>query len=116
MSWVRFSNEEEWLQELARDVELVNRRIVRICAHSTQAEGALGGALTRVSLVAGYEVGGQVVRLERYCGSFMGPADLPTPGDGADVYERLRAKLTADVQALGLDVRGGAFQPQESAR
>lgn len=104
---VRFTEADEFLAELARDVELIDRRIVRISYLFTPS-AATGGAVKSVEILAAYEVeGGSLVRFRRYTGDYWGQGFPRTALDDADA---MRQRVTSAVEDLGLEVRCGLFE------
>lgn len=101
----RLSNVDEFLSELSRDAEQVERRIVRLACRN---RSECGGAYTRVTVLASAIVAGRVLRLERECGSYMfadrdGVPILAAAGEAMD-------RVQGEAARLGLDVRGGVFE------
>ena len=106
---VRFTEPSEFLAELARDDDKVDRRIVRISYlfaptnHGTQ----------HVTVLAAYEVvdGGMVV-LRRWTGEYWGAG---FPREALDAADAVRAEVAAAVEDLGLEVRNGVFETEAKA-
>lgn len=101
---VRFTEPSEFLAELARYVEKVARRIVRLSYlfaptdHGTQ----------RVTVLAAYEVvDGGLVQLRRWTGEYWGAG---FPREALDAADAVRAEVAAAVEDLGLEVRNGVFE------
>lgn len=97
----RFTDPREFVEDLARDVELVERKIVRV---SKFARPAMQGTVTRVSVHAGAIVADRPVLLETLIGNLWGT------GDDAKVQAAAMAavnELEHALQAIGLQVRRG---------
>lgn len=106
---VRFNEAPEFVRELEQDRELVERGLVRV----TKAyRPAMGGVLTRVTVLAGAIVDGRPVILERLVGDLWGnPAADNLVNADADAYI---ATLEAEVQRLGLTARGGLLEENDA--
>lgn len=103
---VQFSEVDAFLAELARDVEMVHRRIVRVSFLTGPVRETPG--IVRIRLSAAYEAHETVVRLDLVCGDWWGP-EFKRPGeeDARDRAERVRSEVETSVRDLGLDVRPG---------
>jgi hypothetical protein len=109
---VRFSEAVEFIAELARDVDLIHRRIVRVSLRFTPSRGM--PVVRHVEVVAGYEVaGGDVVRMERWVGDYWGEGFDRKALDAADELQRRIVKAAED---LGLETRPGVFERAKAAR
>ncbi len=109
MSAVRFHHPSDFLAELARDVELVDRRIVRVTRGYRRSR--LAPTVQLVSVLASYELhGGQVVHLDAACGDWWGIGD-----DGAlRRADEIARRIEDACRDLNLEVRGGVVE--EAAR
>lgn len=107
----RFSDVDEFVQELTVDVELVERRIVRI-TQTAQATGP-SGVLVRITVQAGAIVEGRPVILESRIGELWGESSRDD-----EVLARATAMtddLTGRLGALGLEVRPGLLEENTDA-
>lgn len=99
---VTFNDVHEYLTELGRDRDRVDRRILRVTVGRRY-----GAAFVTVSVVATALVEGVVVRLDRVVGeAFVGDEQ------GAGLAARTQTlldELTEGGQALGLEVRAGVY-------
>lgn len=99
---VRFTEPAEFLDELKRDRDLIERKIVRL---SKLGKPSPDGAATAAYVVAGAIVAGRPVVLERYIGDLWGitASDNRVQRDAGQMMRELRAGLAE----LELDERGG---------
>ena len=106
---VRFSYAEEFLQELAQDVHLVEEGIIRITLNLHPLEMK---PVMLLSVHAGVIVHGKVVELHQPIGHVWQP---PAGGqDDAKVRTRAQdicAQVEAQASVLGLVIRRGMFHP-----
>lgn len=104
MPTVKFSDPEDFLEELAKDKEKVDRGIVRLVYSFNPSTH---GITTHLSVVATALVGTQLYRLETYCGDLwrIESPDQPVHEKGSAVKEA----IAAGCAKLGLEVRGGAI-------
>ena len=105
---VRFTDVGEFIAELARDAELIERRIVRL---TQEARAVEGGALHYLLVHAGAVIEGQLVCLTAYAGQQWGEGMQETKR----AYERadeLTNRIRTACEAAGLETRPGAFQEQ----
>jgi len=110
MAIVRFNVYDEFLAELTKDIELVDRRIVRItnlCQGST-----VSSSLKHLSVVATAKVGVDIVRLDVYCGDVWG---LNTQHN--DVTRKkaqdIQHRITQAGAQLGFEIRAGILEAEE---
>lgn len=101
---VRFSDADEFLAELERDVFAVERKIVRL---TTARKPTAAGAYQLLTVRAGYIVEGRPILFERLVGTLWG-----FEGDvlATDAAGELLARLEARVIELGLEHRPGALE------
>jgi hypothetical protein len=104
---VKFNSAQEFLKELEKDKDKVERRIVRLVYQWTPSK--LSPNIQHLSVVATARVEGEVYRLDRYCGDVW-------QIDGQDEPVKKKAEETSKVlgegcAALGLEVRSGCFEP-----
>ena len=105
MATVLFSDPEEFLTELTRDRDLVDRRIVRL-----QSLGLRSGitSIHFLTVVATTRVGQDVIRLERLCGGLCGAAE--SDQRVTEMTEAVRQELESGCARLGLEVRSGVLE------
>lgn len=101
----RFTDPGEYLEELERDRELVERKIVRVTKIATPA--GPDNVLTAVLVRAGAIVEGRPVIFEQHCGHLWQHADDVKVQDRAT---RLVEVLEAGLAALELEARGGYLE------
>lgn len=102
----RDTQPDEYVEELRRDKELVERGLVRV-TESARLDAA--GALTHVAVVFSAIIEGRVVRLRVFCGSLWGG------GADEDVQERaseLVRKREPQLIDAGLEIRAGGWEQQ----
>ena len=105
---VKLTDVGEFIAELARDAELVERRIVRL---TQEARAAHGGAFHYLLVHAGAVIGGQLVCLTAYAGQHRGEGMEETKR----AYQRadeLANRIRTACEAAGLETRPGAFEEQ----
>ena len=105
MSVVNFSHPEDFLEELEKDKDKVDRGIVRLVYSFTPSK--LSPNIQHLSVVATALVAGQVYRLEHYCGDLwhIESQDNPIHEKG----KRIKRLIEERCAALGLEVQGGAI-------
>ena len=105
MSIVNFSHPEDFLEELEKDKDLVDRRIVRLVYSFTPSK--ISPNIQHLSVVATALVPDQVYRLEYYCGDLwrIESQDQPVHDKGTRVKRLIEERCAH----LGLEVRGGAI-------
>ncbi len=104
---VKFNSAQEFLKELEKDKDKVERRIVRLVY--VWVPSRLSSNIQHLSVVATARVEGLVYRLDRYCGDVW-------QIDGQDEPVKKKAEETSKLlsdgcAALGLEVRNGLFEP-----
>lgn len=101
----RYTEPDEFMHDLACDVDDVERRVVRLTKMARSA--GPGGSLTRVTVCAGAVVGGRLVKLESYIGDLWGSAaDDKVQAQATQLVKDLEERI-AD---LGLQLRAGFFE------
>lgn len=105
---VRFSDPGEFVEELEADLELVERKIVRLTALKRPA--GPNGVLERVTMHAGAIVSGRPVILERHIGDLWGAkADDDVLSAGRKALQDLEVEL----KKRGLEVRPGTLEAND---
>jgi hypothetical protein len=100
----RFHQVDEFIEELRRDRDKIDRGLVRVTCRHTR-----GTPMYSLTVVASAIVGNVVLLLERRCGEYMFPDDGPGR-QVRDKAEQYAAALQAECQALGLETRSGVFE------
>ena len=105
MATVKFSDPEDFLAELEKDKDLVDRGIVRLVYSFTPTK--ISPNIQHLSVLATALVAGQVYRLESYCGDLwrIEGQDQPVYDKGA----KIKKEIEDGCAKLGLEVRGGAI-------
>ena len=105
MPTVQFSDPEDFLAELEKDKEKVDRNLVRLVYQSTPSR--MSPNIQHLSVLATALVAGQVYRLEAYCGDLwrIESQDQPVYDKGKKVKEQ----IASGCAKLGLEVRGGVI-------
>jgi hypothetical protein len=103
----RFTEPDEFVEDLAHDAALIERGIVRV---SKVGRPAMQGTITRVSVHAGAIVADRPVVLEHLIGDLWGhaPEDAKVQARATEVVHDLVVQLVA----LGLEVRAGMIEPR----
>lgn len=101
---IHFTDPDEFIEELTKDREAVDRKIVRI---TLEHKMATNDVLFNVSLLATARFHGDIVRLERFCGQYM-----KSEGDNQTLARthELVEKLSGQCQDPGLEVRAGVIE------
>lgn len=100
---VAFNDPDEFLAEIGRDHDRIDRQILRVTVRRRYGE-----PFVTVSVVATATVAGILVRLDHRVGEAFAGAEKAT-GLGAKT-QALLDKLTTAAAALGLDVRAGVYE------
>lgn len=104
----RFTEPDEFVEDLAHDIALVERGIVRL---SKVGRPVMNGTITRVGVHAGAIVADRPVLLEVTIGDLWGMnADADVQTAATDLVRDLGARLVA----LGLEVRAGMIEARET--
>ena len=102
---IKFNSPSEFIEELQKDKELVERGIVRLTnlARDTQAL-----PIRHLSVVATYKVKGEIVRLEKFCGQLWGhePEDSQAYGRAQGAHDTIKSAC----RAFGLEIRSGVYE------
>lgn len=104
---VRFSDPKEFLEELAKDRDHVERRIVRLTNLYRPSQRV--PSVQHLSVVATARVGREVVRLEVYCGDFW-YLDKEKDQKVLDKAKALHTTIEEGCARLGLEVRAGVLE------
>ncbi len=109
---VKFNDPGEFVEELKKDVELVDRRLVRITGLYRQV---MGPAVRDYSVVATARVGSDLYRLEKYIGQLWG---LKAEDDKLVLRkgEEVKDQLDLACVELGLSVRAGLLEDAKEGR
>ena len=107
MPTVKFTEVEEFLEELGKDAPQIDRRIVRTTFLFESS--AISPKISHVLVIATYTIAGQIVRFERYCGDLWG---LNETADQAikDTGEKCQKEIEEACQRLGLERRAGVIE------
>jgi hypothetical protein len=102
-----FTDPDEYLEEVLRDLGLIERKIVRVTKVATP--GGPNGVLTNVRVESGYISEGRVTRLVVFCGQLWGhTSDDEVQERATQVVDKLEAKLGE----WGVDVRAGVWEDE----
>jgi len=116
MSSIKFTNVPEFLEELNKDRELVDRGIVRITKGFKHT--GPNGLFISLDVIASAKVGEDVVVLTRHCGQFMQnpnfPQDPSSPGeeDAQSIADTDIEALEKGCSDLGMETRAGFFDEE----
>jgi len=106
---VKFTSPEEFCQEIEKDAnaKAIGRGIVRCTIR--HATSRLSPMILHVDAIATYSVGGQIIKLDHYCGDIW---QLNTDDD-KKVFDKAKACLSSveeKCKALDLQVRSGILE------
>jgi hypothetical protein len=107
---VQFNDVHEFLENLDKDRDLVERRIVRVTNLYRQSK--LTASIQHLSVLATARISGEIVRLEVYCG------DLWNLGSDQATLEKasgVQRTVTDECARLNLDVRVGLITDANQA-
>jgi len=115
MATIQFTNVAEFLEELTKDTDLVDRHIVRI-TRSYRRSGP-NGLFLALEVIATAKVGEDVVVLNRPCGQFMQNPNFPHdthPGQEAaqSAADSAVEALEKGCAELRLETRAGVFKEE----
>jgi len=103
---VKFNSAPEFLKELEKDKDKVERKIVRLVYVWTPTK--FSPNIQHLSVVATARVEGLVYRLDRYCGDVWG---IEHQDESVQKKaEETSKQIEEGCLALGLEVRGGLFE------
>lgn len=100
---VSFNDPDEFLAELGRDLERIDRKILRVTVRRRY-----GQPFVTVAVLATAAVGGTLVKLEHRVGECFAGDERAT--GLANKTQTALDRLTVAATALGLDVRAGVFE------
>jgi len=113
---VKFNQVEEFCDELRKEKDNIERRIVRLT--NLYIPSKLSANIRHAKVLATFLVGAfpgavppvqpQIVRLERYCGDIWEPGG--TDKRALEKAEEVSKKIEAVCQELGLEVRLGVIE------
>jgi hypothetical protein len=107
MATVKFTDAAEFVEELRKDLDLVERGIVRLTIRARPAREVDLPDLRHVSVVATALVEGRFVRLDRSCGETWG---LDQDKQVLELAEEVQRLIEEFCQETGLKVRGGVYE------
>lgn len=107
MLFVRFNDPKEYIAELGRDHEHIDRGIVRLTQCVSQTAQP---PIRHLLVVATARVGDTVVRFERFCGELWGKEFHQDTGIMKKA-EAVMQHIEEACHALELEVRAGIFEP-----
>lgn len=102
---VRFNQVEEFLEELAKDKDHIERGIVRLT--NLYRPSRQVPSIQHLSVVATMRVGRDIIRLEVYCGDLW---HLDRDQPVLDRAKALHTTLEEGCARLGLEVRAGVLE------
>lgn len=108
MITVKFNEPDEFIDEIRREKDSLEGRILRITNQYRQSKSL---PLHYVSVIATALARGQIIRMEKYVGETagMGEEDKKTVNRAGSVQDDLK---TAAAE-MGLEVRAGIYQDRE---
>ena len=102
---VRFSNEQEFIEELQKNKSSIYGGILRVTRNFKPWPDTSG--IFNISVVATYKVDDILVRLDIYCGDTFNEERTEKADQEGD---KIIAKLEKASTELGLDCRAGMYQ------
>jgi len=106
LRYVRFSTWTEWLAELRLSADRLAVPYVRLtCSMKWDPSITI---LQHITAVAGFWTALEYVELGEYCGQRMQREESAA----VDRYEAIRGEVTSACKNLGVEVRGGIWQPR----
>lgn len=106
MATVKFNETDEFVNELTKDANKVERSIVRIVFRTSFDSGI--PHIHILTLVASAVVDGHVVRLERRCGSFW--KETEEQKKVVEFAESHADRIRSACAEMKLEVRSGVFE------
>jgi len=100
---VRFNDVNEFLENLDKDRDLVDRRIVHVT--NLYRASKLTASIQHLSVLATARISGEIVRLEVYCGDLWGITHQDEPVLAK--ADRVKGDLMEGAGSLDLDIRAG---------
>lgn len=108
MMKILFNNDIEFLDEVRKDKEAIERKVVRrttLRKPSKETPDIFG-----LSVVATYRRGDEVVKLQKFCGNHSGRLDTRGNKKTKDKIKQTYEMLDREIEALGLQVRAGSYE------
>lgn len=106
---VLFNSVDEFIEEMIKDADKIERRIVRVTKSFEST--SMSPKMCHVSVKCGYVVDGGLVELKRYCGLHWG-LNNETDIKIMEKTEEIHKKIEKICNELKLEVRAGAFQAE----
>lgn len=107
---VQFNDIDEFIENLAKDREFVDRRIVRVT--NLYRQSTLTPSIRHLTAIATTRISGELVRLEVYCGDLWGLGKDQPILDKAEALQRILINRCAE---LGIEVRSGLLTDHDPA-
>jgi hypothetical protein len=104
MIFVRFTNADEFLDELRAEAGRIEDKVVRVVCSRRAVPGH-----TIFRVIATVLVAGRIVRLDRECGEFMFP-DSDESRAVIDQTNAIAQTIRTVATGLGLEVRTGVYE------
>ena len=111
MPIVQFNNTEEFLAELAADLDKLDRHLVRVTNLNQQSSQL--PVIQYVSVVATARVATDIIRLDVYCGELWN-VDTQHNAPVLTKVEAVQQHLRASCAQLGVAVRAGLWKGAEA--
>ena len=108
MPLVTFNVEDEFCEEMIKDASRIDCYIVRVTNLFRQS--SISSNIKHVLVVATYSVDGQVVRLERYCGDFLG-VHGEQDDKTLDKAQKTQEAVKVACEKCALELRAGILTP-----
>lgn len=104
---VRFNMVDEFCEEMKKDKDIIDRKIIRVTQSFTPSH--MTPNIRIVEVLASYSVSGQIVRLEKRCGEFWG-VNTKSDQDVIDKADEVMKIIKDKAAKAGLQVRAGVLE------
>ena len=105
MATVKFNDTDEFIEELRRDADAVDRKVLRLTFRYRLVDPS---PMQSMAVVASAVIAGHVVELEDRCGTFF---QQTREADEVRAAAKKRADaIRVAAEELGLEVRSGVFE------
>jgi len=105
---IKYTDVEEFVNEMERDREDIHRGIVRLAKFQRPVAGSRG--IFAMGVIATYRRGDEIVMLESHCGHYMGEVGKAISERTIDAQKATYELLRSRILSLGLEIRGGVYK------
>lgn len=113
---ITFNQHNEFIEELKRDSQFIDRKIVRVTRQFRRAGGGL--PFTEASILASYSIrvnpqsgndhSRQVISLNNYCGRYM--LEDPHEEKVLKLADEIQGEIEAAAKKLNMEIRAGFIE------